>query len=73
MIEGVTGVFFDRQTTEDLIDAVLRFEKQEWSPHTIRKHAEGFDRKVFRARFAKFLRRIGAPIDERFEDEQARF
>ena len=73
VVEGVTGLFFDHQTTEDLIDAVMRFEKQEWSPHAIRKHAEGFDRKVFRARFARFLRQIGAPIEDRFEDEHARF
>ena len=67
IVEDVTGVFFDEQTTEALIEAILQFERQEWSPHLIRKHAEGFSREVFRARFAKFLRRIGAPIDERYE------
>ena len=66
VVEDVTGLFFDEQTTESLVDAVTRFEQKEWSPHVIRKHAEGFSREVFRARFAKFLRRIGAPIDEEY-------
>ncbi len=63
IVENVTGLFFDTQTTESVIEAVERFEKQQWSSQVIRKHAEGFSREVFRARMAKFLRRAGASID----------
>lgn len=70
IVENVTGIFFDEQTTESLMEAVTRFERQQWSPHVIRRHAEGFSREVFRARFAKFLRRIGAPIEGIPEDER---
>lgn len=68
VVEGLTGVFFNEQSTDALIDAVYRFERQEWSPFLIRKHAEGFSREVFYARFATFLKRIGAPIESRFEE-----
>ena len=61
--ENETGVFFDRQTVEDLIDAVERFEKLEWSPTVIRRHAEKFSVQVFQDRLAKFLQRVGIPIE----------
>ena len=64
VIDGVTGVFFDAQTPEALMDAVLRFEQQSWDPQVIRQHAEGFSIEVFRQKFAKFLRRIGTPLEE---------
>jgi glycosyltransferase involved in cell wall biosynthesis len=75
VVEDMTGVFFDEQTTEALVDAIERFEKWEWSPSVIRRHAEGFSAEVFRERFTKFLRRIGAPIDDAVaqRDEQGRF
>lgn len=63
IIEGETGTFFAEQTTESLMDAIEYFERQQWFPSVIRKHAEGFRTEVFRDRFVTFLRRIGAPID----------
>ena len=63
VLENVTGLFFDEQTTESLIDAVGRFEQREWSPQAIRKHAEEFSTEVFCARFKRFLHRVGAPVD----------
>lgn len=64
VVDGVTGVFFDEQTVPAVIDAVRRFERQDWPSSVIRKHAEGFSAEVFCERFTRFLRRIGAPIDE---------
>jgi glycosyltransferase involved in cell wall biosynthesis len=64
VVEDVTGVFFDEQTTEALMDAIERFEQREWPSSVMRRHAEGFSSEVFRERFTRFLRRIGAPIDE---------
>ena len=64
VLENVTGVFFDEQTPESLINAIVKFEQQDWSPDRIRSHAKGFSREIFRAHFAKFLRRVGAPLDD---------
>ena len=66
VVDGVTGLFFDAQTIQSLIDAVQRFESQEWDPDLIRKHAEGFSIEVFRNRFSNFLRRIGISLDGSF-------
>ena len=63
IVENVTGLFFDLQTPESVMDAVTRFESQQWSSEGIRKHAEGFSREVFRTRFAQFLQRVGAPLE----------
>jgi glycosyltransferase involved in cell wall biosynthesis len=64
VVDGVTGLFFDTQSVEALVQAVEVFEAREWSPIAIRRHAEKFSTEVFRERFTKFLRRIGAPIDD---------
>ena len=63
IVENVTGVFFEKQTTEDVIGAIERFERQEWSARAIRIHAEGFSTEVFKEKFTAFLRKVGAPID----------
>ncbi len=62
IVEGVTGIFFDRQQASDLADAILRFEKQEWEADTLRRHAQGFGIEVFQARFQQFLASVGAPL-----------
>ena len=64
IIDGVTGVFFDRQEPEDLAEAIARFERIEWNPAVLRRHAEGFSTDVFQARFRIFLAKVGAPIPE---------
>lgn len=61
--ENVSGLFFDEQTPESLMEAISRFEQQEWSPDLIRKHAEQFSREVFHARLTRFLQRVGAPLE----------
>jgi len=63
IVENVTGIFFREQTTDSLIEAILRFEKQTWSPEAIRRHAEGYGKEAFQEKFAAFLRRVGVPID----------
>jgi glycosyltransferase involved in cell wall biosynthesis len=64
IVEGVTGVFFDRQEVEDLADAITRFERIEWSPAALRGHAENFGIDIFRARLSAFLAKVGAPVSE---------
>jgi glycosyltransferase involved in cell wall biosynthesis len=49
--EGRTGIFFPRQTVEELVRAIERFEHQAWDPVVIRKHAEQFSRGAFQRSF----------------------
>ncbi len=52
VIDGKTGIHFYEQTPESIIDAVSRFEKQQWDPAEIRRNAERFSIRRFRQRFA---------------------
>ena len=62
IVDGVTGVFFDRQEPEDLAAAIRRFERMDWSPAVLRQHVAGFSVEVFQARMHAFLSHIGAPV-----------
>ena len=42
--DGITGLFFNEQTPEALVEAMEVFEKQKWDPKVIRRHAEAFGR-----------------------------
>jgi len=55
-----TGVFFDSQTVECVIDGILRFEAQEhvFVPNEIRTHALQFDVAVFRQHLKIFIDRV---------------
>lgn len=55
VIEGRTGVLFDRQTSDSLVQAVQRFETMEFDETIIREHAKMFDSAVFRKKIAKFV------------------
>ncbi len=56
--EPPTGLFFARQTVEDLVDAIQRFEAsaQQFEPKALRRRAEAFDRPLFRERIHAYLR-----------------
>ncbi len=64
IIDGVTGVFFDRQEADSLAEAIQRFEQQEWSSRTLRRHAESFGIEVFQSKFRQFLAKVGAPVPD---------
>ena len=55
VIEGVTGVFFDKPTSAALVDAIEEFECRSWQQQILRRHAEKFDRSVFAFRVLQFL------------------
>ena len=55
IVDGVTGVFFDRQEPEDLAAAIRRFERMDWSPAVLRQHVAGFSVEIFQARMHAFL------------------
>lgn len=55
VVEGVTGVFFDRQNSLSLAEAIEEFEGLKWRQEDLRHHAEKFDRNVFSFRVLQFL------------------
>jgi glycosyltransferase involved in cell wall biosynthesis len=55
VIEGVTGIFFDKLTSAALVDAIEEFECRSWQQQILRRHAEKFDRSVFAFRVLQFL------------------
>jgi glycosyltransferase involved in cell wall biosynthesis len=55
VVDGVTGTFFDEQTTESLVNAVKKFEKMSFDKHEIRKHAETFDEEIFKKKIQEFV------------------
>ncbi|MBR1951721.1 MAG: glycosyltransferase [Lentisphaeria bacterium] len=54
VIEGKTGVFFDRSSADVLADMLLQFEKLSFSPQDCRRNAENFSPEVFRQKFRSF-------------------
>ena len=55
VVEGVTGVFFDEQTPEAVIDAVRRLAARRFDPAAIVAHARSFDAAVFRRKLGDFV------------------
>jgi glycosyltransferase involved in cell wall biosynthesis len=60
VVEGRTGLFFDEQTEDSLLATVERFEEIEetFDPEDIRRHAMGFDKQVFKAKFRARVERM---------------
>lgn len=55
VIDGVTGVFFDRQEPESVVSAVRKFNPERFDSRIIRKHAEGFGRAAFQEKLKAFI------------------
>ncbi len=56
-----TGVFFRRQTVEDLSGAVRTFARIRFDPETVRKHALSFDKSIFQRKMRHLIQKgIGA-------------
>jgi glycosyltransferase involved in cell wall biosynthesis len=55
--EAPTGLFFERQTVDDLMEAIRRFESGAiaFEPKALRRRAETFDRPLFRERIQAYL------------------
>ena len=56
--EGLTGVFFERPTSQSLMTAIEEFEQYRWDPRILRHHAEKFSYPVFAARMLEFLSKV---------------
>jgi glycosyltransferase involved in cell wall biosynthesis len=60
-----TGLLFARQTVDDLVAAIARFEAMEdqFDPKALRRHAETFDRLLFKERVHRYLEaRLAEPL-----------
>jgi len=58
VIEDETGVFFDEQTEDSLIDAIQRFEALSFDSRRIRENSMNFDVSVFRKKFHQYVNDI---------------
>jgi glycosyltransferase involved in cell wall biosynthesis len=55
VVDGETGVLFERQEVDSLIGAVRRAEAIDWDSDELRQHARKFDRQVFRDQLLAFV------------------
>lgn len=55
MEEGKTGIFFERQRSQDIIEAVDKFKKINFDPELIRQKALKFDKEIFKAKIKEYI------------------
>lgn len=55
MEEGKTGLFFKRQTPEDLIEVVRKFNNADYDPEYIRGRVLKFDKSYFKANIKEYI------------------
>lgn len=53
--DGVQGVLFENQTAADIVAAVKRFKKMDFSPDKLRQHALRFDKQVFKRKIREYI------------------
>lgn len=56
--EGVTAIFFHKQTLTDLVKAIKSFHPKKFDPKKIRTHALKFDEKVFKSKIKETVKRL---------------
>jgi UDP-N-acetylglucosamine:LPS N-acetylglucosamine transferase len=57
VIPEQTGVFFDRQSPEVLLDAILRFEQKQFNHKKIRQNSKRFDTANFKKKIQSIVER----------------
>ena len=55
---GVSGEFFDSQTTESLSQVLAAFNPNDYDPKKVASHAQAFDAKTFQKKFTAFISSI---------------
>ena len=56
VINGITGILFENQTKEDIINAINSFETQKFDFDVIRKEALKYDKNNFKKLFLEYVR-----------------
>jgi glycosyltransferase involved in cell wall biosynthesis len=67
VIDAETGLFFDAQTADSLVDAVDRFEGMQLDPLACRRQAERFSEPRFRREIKEFLVKVAPDVLEGYE------
>ena len=62
VIDGVTGVFFDEQSVEAIVDAKQRLSALTLKPAIIAAHARNFSTRVFESQMKQHLASLCAPV-----------
>lgn len=65
--ESPTGLFFAEQTPESLIAAIQRMQEMKFDPRAIRRHAEQFDREIFKQRIQEYVMK---KLETKFNSDQ---
>lgn len=55
VLEGKTGIYFHKLTVDDLVKAVIKFEKMSFSPQVAKNWANNFSKEVFQRKIKKFV------------------
>ncbi len=55
VLENKTGIFFDEQNAESLKGALASFASREFDGGDIRRHAESFDKEIFKVKIRDFV------------------
>lgn len=55
MEEGKSGIFFEKQAPESIIDAVKKFKSSDYDPKYIRESVLRFDKEVFKAKIKDYV------------------
>ena len=67
VIDGETGLFFDSQTADALVEAVDHFEGMQFDPLACRRQAERFSEPRFRQEIKDFLVKVAPDVLEGYE------
>ena len=55
MEDGKTGIFFERQTPQDIIQAIKNFKNSNYDSEYIKNHVLKFDKRVFKAKIKEYI------------------
>jgi len=55
VVNWKTGIFFDKQDIISLNNWIIKFENTKFNKKEIRKHAENFDKKIFKEKLLDFI------------------
>lgn len=58
VIEGETGLFFENQTKDDLINVIKRFERMDFQKDNIIRNAKRFSKERFKREFLKLVKNV---------------
>jgi glycosyltransferase involved in cell wall biosynthesis len=54
--DGETGIFFNEQTVDSLVEALNNFDNAKFNPEIIKQHAEQFSVEVFKNKINKYIK-----------------